>query len=98
MVMTTHSPYVLTKINNLLKAGSLYRKLGESTQRRLQSIVPRQAALSARLVRAYALKSGEALSIIDAEGLINGEYLDEISDELSKEFSALLELEESIGT
>ena len=94
LVMTTHSPYVLTKVNNLLKAGSLGKKLSEPLRRELEAVIPRRAWLTARGVRAYAIKDGTLLSILGRDGLIDGEYLDEISSELADEFSSLLDLEE----
>ena len=94
LVMTTHSPYVLTKVNNLLKAGNLGKKLGEPLRKELEAMIPRRAWLTARGVRAYAIKDGTLLSILGRDGLIDGEYLDEISSELSNEFSSLLDLEE----
>lgn len=94
LVMTTHSPYVLTKVNNLLKAGSLGKKLSEPLRKELEAVIPRRAWLTARGVRAYAIKDGTLLSILGRDGLIDGEYLDEISSELAHEFSSLLDLEE----
>lgn len=94
LVMTTHSPYVITKVNNLLKAGSLGRKQNDALRKELEALIPRRAWLSARSVRAYAIRDGELHSILGEDGLIDAEYLDEISSELNKEFSALLELEE----
>ena len=94
LVMTTHSPYVLTKVNNLLKAGSLSKKLSEPLRKELETVIPRRAWLTAKGVRAYAIKDGTLLSILGRDGLIDGEYLDEISSELAHEFSSILDLEE----
>lgn len=98
VVLTTHSPYVLTKVNNLLKAGAISRKLDDGGQKHLETIVPRRAWLIARNVRAYAIKDGELHSILDgSDGLIDACYLDEISGHLAEEFGQLLEMEESLG-
>lgn len=97
LVLTTHSPYVLAKVNNLLKAGSLGRRLSEPLRRELESIVPRRAWLIARNVRAYAIVGGHLQSIIGRDGLVDGDYLDEISSDLAHEFSRLLDLEERNG-
>jgi len=93
LVMTTHSPYVLTKINNLLKAGSISRKLSEEQRKTLESRTSRRAWLLARNVRAYAIKDGNLCSILGNDGLIDADYLDEASGQLSEEFSHLLDLE-----
>lgn len=92
MILTTHSPYVLVKINNLIKAG----QLGRSTtinKTNVAEIVPRHAWLGARAVNAYAIVDGVVKNIVDKDGLIDADYLDEISGELSNEFGKLLDLE-----
>ncbi len=94
LVMTTHSPYVVTKLNNLLKAGAVAKKLDEAGRKRLDQLLTRRAWLPAKGVRAYALDDGVLHSILDEDGLINGEYLDSASNVLSDEFSALLDLED----
>ncbi|MBU7573795.1 MAG: AAA family ATPase, partial [Hydrogenophaga sp.] len=96
LVLTTHSPYVLTKINNLLQAGALSRRLSEDKKKALDSIVSRRAWLTARNVSAYALRDGKTESILESDGLISADYLDEVSSEMSTEFGRLLELEESL--
>jgi len=93
LVMTTHSPYVLVKINNLLKAGAISRKLREPGKKDLETIINRRAWLDVKNVSAYALRDGKLFSIIEDDGLIDGEYLDGISEEMSTEFSNLLGLE-----
>lgn len=97
LVLTTHSPYVLTKANNLLKAGSISRRLGETKRKELETIISRRAWIFANKVRAYAIKDGKLFSIMDADGLINADYLDSVSGDMGDEFSRLLQLEESIG-
>lgn len=94
LVMTTHSPYVLTKINNLLKAGSLSRRLSDPLKKELEALIPRRAWLSARHVRAYAIQSGVLQPLLGKDGFVDGDYLDEISSALNHEFSSMLELEE----
>jgi hypothetical protein len=93
LVITTHSPYVITKVNNLLKAGSLSRKLTDNMREQLSTIVARKAWLSARHVKAYAIQNGNAVSILGKDGFIDADYLDEISSDLSEEFSSMLDLE-----
>lgn len=94
LVITTHSPYVLTKLNNLLKAGSLGRKRNDELKRELEEHIPRRAWLSSRTMRAYAIREGNVVPILGRDGFIDADYLDEISQDLSSEFSFLLDLEE----
>ncbi|MDB5743844.1 MAG: hypothetical protein JWR68_2159 [Polaromonas sp.] len=96
LVLTTHSPYVLTKINNLLKAGAISRRLSDIKKKELDTIINRRAWLQAKNLRAYAIKEGKLISILEKDGLIDSDYLDEVSGDLSKEFGKLLELEHSI--
>lgn len=93
LVITTHSPYVITKVNNLLKAGSLSKKLTDDLRERLSTIVVKKAWLFPRHVKAYALQDGITVSILGKDGFIDADYLDEISSDLSDEFSSMLELE-----
>ena len=92
--ITTHSPYVLTALNNLIEAGLLYDELPEESRKQLESIVPRYKALNPKQMKVYSLESGYAQSIIsDETGLIDTNIIDEVSNELSIEFGNLLDLE-----
>jgi energy-coupling factor transporter ATP-binding protein EcfA2 len=93
LFITTHSPYVLACINNLLKAGQLADKLGSDLLGSLSKIVPKEIWLSSQNVRAYAIKDKSTISIIDEDGLIDTGYLDDISNEVANTYSRLLELE-----
>lgn len=95
LIMTTHSPYVLTKINNLLKAGSAAKKFNDVKKKKLEAIVNKRAWLLAKDVRAYAIKDGNLFSILEEDGLINADYLDTASGNLSEEFDSILDLEVS---
>lgn len=93
LVLTTHSPYVLSKINNLIKAGSLQSKFSQSNNKKLIEIIPKKFHIESKSVSAYAIIDGNLVNIIDDDGLINAEYLDRVSGEIAEEFSKLLELE-----
>lgn len=91
MVITTHSPYVLSKLNNLLMAGTL----GSSSKEKsllVEAIVPKVAWIRPIHVRAYAISNGVVVSILDEDGLIDANYLDAVSDDIGLEFAKLLEL------
>lgn len=96
LVLTTHSPYVLTKVNNLLKAGAISKRMDEIQRKELEKVIPRRAWLQAQNVRAYAIHEGRLLNIMESDGLISADYLDEVSGDLSREFGYLLNMEESI--
>ena len=44
-------------------------------------------------VDAYALDGGKLLRIIDSDGLIDGAYLDEVSNHIASEYTRLLDIE-----
>ena len=92
MLITTHSPYVLATLNNLMKAGALAEDF-RGAQRRIDKIVPRASWLHPSMVAAYAIHKGHLKRIIGKEGLIDAIYLDEVSATISEDFLSLLEIE-----
>lgn len=91
--ITTHSPYILTAINNLLQAGLLYQDAKDDVRVKLNSIVAQHKALIPRDIAAYSLVNGSCRNIICKEtGLIDASIIDEVSDELAIEFDKLLNL------
>lgn len=92
MVLTTHSPYVLAKVNNLIKAGDLSSK-NENLQKKISQVIQRRSWLPPGHVKAYAISNRELKSILDNDGLINADYLDDVSGAIAREFSRLMEIE-----
>ena len=91
--ITTHSPYVLTALNNLLQAGLLYQESSEDMQRQLEKIVPRYKSLDVSDLSAYVLMDGKCSSIVCPNtGLIDAKVIDAVSDDLAIEFEQLLNL------
>jgi hypothetical protein len=90
-IVTTHSPYVLTALNNLLQAGLLYEALDGDRLLSLRSVMPQFKAMDPRDISAYAFMAGGCTSIIDPEtGLIDASLIDSVSDKLAIEFDALI--------
>lgn len=91
LILTTHSPYILAKINNYLKAGQIakVRKLAAN----VNSIVPKDCWLTPARVKAYAIHEGELIDILDDDGMIDASYIDSVSDEVSLTFGKLLDIE-----
>jgi hypothetical protein len=44
---------------------------------------------------AYAIRGRKLSSIVDGDGLIDGDYLDSVSGSVSREFDALLKIDAS---
>lgn len=83
LFVTTHSPYVLSVINNLIYAGKL------KSER-----IAKELHLDYERVAAYALAGGNAKSILnDDNQLIDANYIDEVSNEIAQTFDALLDEE-----
>ncbi|GAA0238108.1 hypothetical protein GCM10009125_28710 [Castellaniella daejeonensis] len=93
IVLTTHSPYVLAKINNLIYAGQLGNKRDENLKKSVEGVIKKDSWLIGNAVTAYAIKDRNLVKIIDKDGFIDGDYLDAVSGDIAKEFSALQELE-----
>jgi AAA ATPase-like protein len=91
IILTTHSPYILTSLNNLLKAGQRYSEGDEALERKLAKIVPKIRALAPEHLAAYALENGGGKSIVDDEtGLLDPAAIDRVSEILAEEFHNLL--------
>ena len=91
LAFATHSPYILASLNNLLLAGETAKKSEKKAL--VEKIIPQQYWLTIEQVGAYAIEKGYVKDIIEEDQLINGEYLDHLSDEISREFSAILDIE-----
>lgn len=92
VVITTHSPYVLSVFNNLLYATRV-AEINPSAHDEIAETIPEACWLNPDHFYAYALKDGMCQSIIDHEtGLIDQNFLDEISEELGDEFNILYSL------
>ena len=97
-VITTHSPYVLTAFNTLIEAWRAAKKTGKREQ--VAAIVPEHSWISEDDFAAYTIQNHTATSIfrkeavgVEGSGLINGDYLDHVSDTTSNQFSRLVEIE-----
>jgi hypothetical protein len=59
----------------------------------ISSIIPMASWVLPKQVNAYAIIDGQLKNIIDKYGLIAADYLDDVSGDISKEFSKLLAIE-----
>jgi len=94
--ITTHSPYILTSFNNLIEAGIVQRKAAGDKEKlkKLYEIVPKEQVLNPEDVSAWTMVDGTAIPIMDKDtGLINGDAIDDVSDETAEQFGKLLDLE-----
>ena len=88
LFMMTHSPYVLTALNNLILAHEVKEQKGADT---LKGIIDERYCLPFASVSAYSLVDGVSVDIMDREDRIIGiNVIDAISDEVSDTFDTLL--------
>lgn len=95
LILTTHSPYTLTVINNLIYAA----KVGAHHPEQANSIIQKELWLPLGNVSAYMLQDGEAFDIMDGElGEIKAELIDSISNVINQQYDQLLQLDDSDDT
>jgi predicted ATPase len=91
--VTTHSPYILSSFNNLIYAGNV-SSINSEKSKLTEKIVPSKEQLKSDLFRVYSIKNNEKVNLINHEsGLISQSILDSVSEEISKEFDELLDVE-----
>jgi hypothetical protein len=97
-LITTHSPYILTAFNTLIEAWRVGNKEGKHDQ--VAAIVPEKYWVNENDFAAYSIHDGVLTPIFSKEeegkegsGLIDGDFLDSVSDQLGSEFDKLLDIE-----
>ncbi len=89
IIITTHSPYILSIFNNLLFATRVVNK-DEKVRGQVDQIIPESCRLDPEKCNVYFLKDGSCKSIFNPKlGLIGQNHLDEISEELGADFNDL---------
>ncbi len=90
VVLTTHSPYVLGTLNNLLYAKSFFGKNEDSVNK----IIPAFIRLSYENFDSWFVQNGIVENCMDSEiHMIQNERIDEISKVINQEFDELLALQ-----
>ena len=95
ITITTHSPYILTAFNDLIKAGLIAAERPDKTSE-VEKVIPRQYWIKPGDFAAYAFdgKDGILRPILDKETkMINGDILDDISSNIADQFGQLLEIQ-----
>ena len=91
ILLTTHSPYILTSLNNLMYAYEVGKKEPEEANK----IIDKKYWINPDDVSAYMLLTdGTCEDIVDRdEGLIKAEKIDDVTNILNEQFDALLNIE-----
>jgi AAA15 family ATPase/GTPase len=92
LIITTHSPYLLTSLDNLIQA----RNTAEANQSRkdqIRKLIPENIWLQYDRISCYYFSNGTCRSTLDEENQsIGPSNIDDVSIELSGTFEKLLEL------
>lgn len=93
LVISTHSPYTLVALNNLLFAYKVTKEYPEVTEQ-VAAIIPQDSWLNPDEFSAYYVtEQGTVESIVDAKtGLIGDNALDGIADDLGDDFEGIFNL------
>jgi AAA15 family ATPase/GTPase len=90
VLLTTHSPYILSAINNLMYA----YQIGQTKPTETAKLVSKSLWLEPKRVSAFFVANGKIKSIIDNDlKLIKVESIDSASTIINKEYDDLLNLE-----
>lgn len=93
IIVTTHSPYILSSFNNLMQAGQLSAQMPLKSEE-INKVIPFKEQISPELICAYSVSNGTNKYLIDDESnLISQTILDGVSNEISIEFGKLLDIE-----
>jgi hypothetical protein len=92
-VITTHSPYMLSAFNNLIKAGNIVKQ-NPALKDMVCREIPESMHVDIDRFSAYSLEDGKAVNIIDPEtNLINANAIDGVSESIMEIFNTLLDIE-----
>ena len=92
LIVTTHSPYILTALNNCIEANNVLKSNPEAKDK-VNKLVPPESQIAYEDVAAYFVANGTAKSIMN-EGyqMIDANALDDVSEELARVYDSLLDL------
>lgn len=92
LIMATHSPYILTALNNLIAAKTVIKEQPQSTDAVNKIVLP-QYQVDYQDVMAYYIADGTAKNIMNEEySMIDANALDDVSNELGTTFNQILDL------
>lgn len=89
VMITTHSPYILTALNLLLYA----HKVGQQQPEKVDKMVAKEFWLDKNRVAAYEVKGGKLENILDSD-LLHADRIDTASEKINLLFDKLLNMDE----
>lgn len=93
LIITTHSPYIITSLDNLIQADNAVKRNPEA-EAKVEEIVPKSHWVDFDRVSCYYFKDGKCLSTLDKEyRSIGPSSIDDASINIGKTYDELLEIE-----
>lgn len=95
IILSTHSPYILTSLNNLIYASRLSER--KDRKDKVFKIIGKDYIMNLNDTSVYVIKDGTAKSAIDYEcNLINADILDASSNCIMDTFNKLLDIDNDV--
>jgi len=95
LIITTHSPYVLTSLDNLIQANNAVVKKPQS-RTKINKIVSSKLWIDFDNITSYYFEDGFCKSTLDVENKsIGSENIDDVSTELAETYEEILEIKYS---
>lgn len=95
VLLTTHSPYILGTINNMLYANRISKEVG---RKKLAKIIHPLKWIDFQKMSAYYVDAGSIQSCMDTEfEEIDNDVIDDASDEINSDFEKMVELRHDSG-
>lgn len=93
LLITTHSPYILMAVNNMMYAAKIGKIADENGAKEIDGVIPRICWLDSFCLSAYLLKNGFSCSIKDDDlALIDISELDKIASINDDEYEKMLNI------
>ncbi|MEO5359332.1 MAG: ATP-binding protein [Nitrospirota bacterium] len=91
MIITTHSPYILTSLNNLIFANNVAKKSGKESE--VSAIVDKRLWIDIDKIGVFELENGECSDIVSRRlNFIKAEAIDKASDEIEEIYEKILDI------
>ena len=93
-LVTTHSPYILGAINNMIFANKIAGKVGSSRYESVKTILDKKSWI--KQCAAFYVNNGVVSSCLEEDGvLIKNEVIDGASESINRDFNSLFEIGEA---
>ncbi|MBF0457295.1 MAG: AAA family ATPase [Nitrospirae bacterium] len=91
MIITTHSPYILTSLNNLIFANNVAIKTGKESE--VSEIIDKRLWIDIDKIGVFELEGGECTDIVSKRlNFIKAEEIDKASRDINDDFERLFEI------